>query len=328
MDNYYALLGVDNDAKTDEIRSAYRERKASLDNSTETGRDEARRLNKAWNVLSDPYQRGRYDEQLGSGPDGDDIEVIDDTPMRTNGKAKGATKSTRSGSRDVGPPTIKLPDGARWPAAKQRIIAMVIDLFVLLIIYAAFSFIGHAVADSQHPGAFSRIDQLNSQISGSDQKAIDAANKALSDAKKANAPNQQQLQDNVNKAKAAQSADKKALTDEQGKVGGTQTLYVGIGFLLGAVYLIVPSAITGRTLGKRLQHLKVLREDGTKLRAGDAIKRYGALVLVVYAGSITPLGVILPAIVLYAVLRWMRNNNMQGVHDRFAHTIVVSDATN
>ena len=31
-------------------------------------------------------------------------------------------------------------------------------------------------------------------------------------------------------------------------------------------------------------------------------------------------------IVLFGVTMWMRNPNMQGLHDRFAHTIVVSDA--
>jgi hypothetical protein len=32
--------------------------------------------------------------------------------------------------------------------------------------------------------------------------------------------------------------------------------------------------------------------------------------------------------VLVGVTTWMRNPNMQGLHDRFSHTIVVSDATN
>ena len=30
--------------------------------------------------------------------------------------------------------------------------------------------------------------------------------------------------------------------------------------------------------------------------------------------------------ILFGVTMWMRNPNMQGLHDRFAHTIVVSDA--
>ena len=64
MDDYYDLLGVDADAPTDDIRAAYREQKAALDDSTDgDAKADAAKLNKAWNVLSDPYQRGRYDEQ-------------------------------------------------------------------------------------------------------------------------------------------------------------------------------------------------------------------------------------------------------------------------
>ena len=60
-DDYYDLLGVDSDAPTDDIRSAYRDKKAALGDQGDKA--DAAALNKAWNVLSDPYQRGRYDEQ-------------------------------------------------------------------------------------------------------------------------------------------------------------------------------------------------------------------------------------------------------------------------
>ena len=55
------------------------------------------------------------------------------------------------------------------------------------------------------------------------------------------------------------------------------------------------------------------------------VKRYGPLVLVAFALLITPIGLLGAAIVLFGVLRWMRNPNFQGIHDRFAHTIVVTD---
>src|SRR3954452_8274606 len=285
MDDYYELLGVESDAQTEDIRVAYRERKAALDNTTDAGREEARRLNKAWNVLSDPYQRGRYDAQLDSTPvDGDDIEVIDDTPARKNGSSKKSSSSKplskaeqRAKAREVGPPTIDLSAGTHWPKSKNRIIAMVIDLFVLIVIYAGFSLLGHAVANNQNPGTYKRIDDLTSLTTGDDQKAIDNAKKQLDDAKKNNASNQQQLQTTYDQAKQKQKNDQKQLDDARGEVAGTESLFAGIGFLLGGLYLIIPSIFTGRTFGKRTQHLKVIREDGSRLRTGDAIKRYGAL---------------------------------------------------
>jgi uncharacterized RDD family membrane protein YckC len=85
--------------------------------------------------------------------------------------------------------------------------------------------------------------------------------------------------------------------------------------------------LTGRTLGKRIQHLKTLREDGAPLGLRGAVVRFGLIVLVTFVLYFV-LQQIAAVIVLFGVTMWMRNPNMQGVHDRFAHTIVVSDAGN
>jgi uncharacterized RDD family membrane protein YckC len=71
--------------------------------------------------------------------------------------------------------------------------------------------------------------------------------------------------------------------------------------------------------------LKVLRDDGSPTRAGDVIKRYGLIIIVgfVLYLFVRELGAV---IVLVGVTTWMRNPNFQGIHDRVAHTIVVSDA--
>jgi uncharacterized RDD family membrane protein YckC len=75
-ESHYELIGVEPDASKDEIRSAYRERLEDLRGKAEKGRsDQARvgareetaRLNTAWQVLSDPYQRERYDTELSGG---------------------------------------------------------------------------------------------------------------------------------------------------------------------------------------------------------------------------------------------------------------------
>jgi len=82
-ESHYELIGVEPDASKDEIRSAYRERIEQLRDKAETGRsDKARdgaraetaRLNAAWQVLSDPYQRERYDIQLSGGATGTETE--------------------------------------------------------------------------------------------------------------------------------------------------------------------------------------------------------------------------------------------------------------
>ena len=96
-------------------------------------------------------------------------------------------------------------------------------------------------------------------------------------------------------------------------------------FFLGFLYLAIPTALTGRTLGKRIQHLKTLREDGSPLGLRGAVVRFGLIVLVTFVLYFV-LQQIAAVIVLFGVTMWMRNPNMQGVHDRFAHTIVVSDA--
>src|SRR6266849_6841455 len=79
MDDYYELLGVDEDAPVDDIRSAYRDKKAAVDTSAgDDAKSDVAKLNKAWNVLSDPYQRGRYDQQRHIAGDDDEDDDYDD----------------------------------------------------------------------------------------------------------------------------------------------------------------------------------------------------------------------------------------------------------
>jgi curved DNA-binding protein CbpA len=331
--DYYVLMGVDPSADLDTIRTAYRTRKEAA-----SGED-AKNLNKAWNVLSDPYQRGRYDEQRAESGNGEadvDLTAADDQPS-TNGNGAAAPSSPPSKGRqsarkprEVPPPTLTLPAGVKLADRRRRLMAMVTDLFVLLLLYAALTAIGHAVANSQHPGAYSQIDHYT--------KVVDDANKAKSSAKsdldKAKATNDQKKIADAQKTYDEKSSDytaaNKQLTHYQDLVSPIQNLFVAIFFVVGMAYLIVPSVLTGRTFGKRMQHLKVVREDGSPLHAWDSMVRYGSVVIITYLLTtlLGPLGLLLgPAIVLFAVTRWMSNRNFQGMHDRFAHTIVIDDGT-
>ena len=82
-ESHYDLIGVESDASKEEIRSAYRERIEALRGKVENGRSdqvrdgarvETARLNAAWQVLSDPFQRERYDIQLSGGATGAEPE--------------------------------------------------------------------------------------------------------------------------------------------------------------------------------------------------------------------------------------------------------------
>ncbi len=336
MDDYYSLLGVGADVATDEIRPAYRERKATIDSASESGKADAAKLNKARNVLSDPYQRGRYDEQRTRASDDDDA-VEDDIDVRGNGRrtkagAGAAARPARRGrqgrgGRQLGPPTITPPPGTRFPAPKQRVIAMSIDLLVLLGLFIVAAYVvAPAIANATNKAAVDRVDVLRKEVDA-DAKLRDDKNKALTEAKKTN--NQKVIADAQAKADAAKKKyndANDAFTKEGNKLQPIFYSVIGGLFLAGFLYLVIPTIASGRTLGKRLQHLRVLRDDGSALRAGDAIKRYGVLILVTFALFFV-VGPLAGAIVLVGVIGWMRNANMQGIHDRFAHTMVVSDDT-
>lgn len=333
MDDYYALLGVDADASVDDIRGAYRERKDGIDTGSESGKASAARLNKAWNVLSDPYQRGRYDEQRATaeadgtlGESGTDVEVSTNGSSATGNDRRARTQAARE-ARAVAQrtPTITLPEGMHFPRQKQRVIAMVIDLFVLLVFVLGIGWLGaNALAKHEKPEVFDRVNELNDQIDAQSKVKSDA-DKLVSADKKANDTAKQQVdQKTSDDAKKKIDDLTKQRDSEYKKVGGYLFAGTAVAFGLGFIYLVVPSAITGRTLGKKLQRLKVVREDGSPLGWRGSISRYGLIVMVTFVLYLL-LREFAGIIVLFGVTMWMRNPNMQGLHDRFAHTLVVSD---
>src|SRR5882757_1652235 len=151
MSDHYELFGVEPDATKDEIKAAYRSEVESADSARRA------QLNRAWNVLSDPIQRQRYDEQIASAGDGDDADVTDEvgdaggsqvaarratgarrgpdskilkaeaTAATTNGAAKNGAAKGRDAEKDARPvgrqplePTVELPDGMHLATKKAR----------------------------------------------------------------------------------------------------------------------------------------------------------------------------------------------------------------
>jgi curved DNA-binding protein CbpA len=346
MDDYYSLLGIDADASVDDIRGAYRLRKDGLDTATDAGKADAAKLNKAWNVLSDPYQRGRYDEKRAEAADRGGVDEGDEDASSNGSSAKSSAtgfkglqasaKSSRQeraqSTRDARAarlnktPTIALPPGTSWPSTRQRIVAMVTDLAVLLlIVFTISSFGGQAFAKSQKPDIVKTVDARNSDITKASKVKSDADARVSADKKANNTAAQATDQKASDAAKTQITNLTKQRDDAFAKLNGYYTAATALAFLVGFLYLAIPTAISGRTLGKRLQHLKTLREDGTPLGLGGAAVRYGLVVGVTFAFSLV-LQQLAAVIVLFGVTMWMRNPNMQGLHDRLAHTIVVREA--
>ena len=194
-DNYYEELGVEPGASRDEIRDAHRRRVSDLEAAREkkgisesqlqANRDEVARVRAAWNVLSDPFQRQRYDAQLDAPADGD-VELVDDddagpragteqqlTGWRKllappppkenaggakNGNGKKAAQPTNRRNRPE--PTIVLPEGMQLAEPRQRGMAMLFDIAVLLVIYTGISFLLPAVIQSDYSDIVKQIDKV------------------------------------------------------------------------------------------------------------------------------------------------------------------------
>jgi curved DNA-binding protein CbpA len=248
MTDHYELFGVEPDATKDEIKAAYRSEVESADSQRRA------QLNRAWNVLSDPIQRQRYDETLSAsmaGGDGDGGEqtgggaviipskratgarrgpdVIDANSVATNGSGSNGSGNNGGGSGGdgggAGGPGPIGPSGLEVAAAKPRSLAMAFDLSILIVIFLVVQFAGVAIIKNQYPVQTDKIDALVKQADRADKaksKAEDAQDKAddaLSDAKKKGSNGDvAEARDKADAAEAkAKAADKKA-TDVNDKL--------------------------------------------------------------------------------------------------------------
>jgi len=364
----YDVLGVEASADKDAIKSAYQERLAEVqgDVQREQGtkkpdqgsidgyRREEASIRGAWQVLSDPYQRGRYDATIemtgdGSGADdGDDADDDDDAPVpaRSNARPSARQPAVDRRGRPVRerPPglfsTEPLPTPSSWPAGlhppppRARVLAMLVDMFVLgTIFFVGIFLVAPAVLDQMYPKETHKLELVNDcqdrlaieqdrdpqsarQIAKAETYCINHGRVTLASAsKRENRGKSARIDDDVTRA------DDRA-KDLRGKIApGTYGLQFGL-IALMLLYLVPSSVRTGRTFGKRLFQIRAVQIDGSPLSTRAAIARYGSVVLAaMFLGSfIFPLGF---ALVLFGVLAWPRNPNLQGLHDRLAKTIVV-----
>ncbi|MET0896188.1 MAG: RDD family protein [Acidimicrobiia bacterium] len=194
-ENYYEVLGVDPGASRDELREAYRtkvddltaarEKKGVTDSQLASNRAQVASLRSAWNVLSDPFQRSRYDERVVNASDavgGDDVEIVDDAgaggepQVQLTGwrklMAPPPAKPTASGvkpgtGKDAPPPrgrrepTIVLPDGMQIAQPKTRGMALLFDLAVVLVILYAVQFIVPPMIQSDYKDIQSQVIEVD-----------------------------------------------------------------------------------------------------------------------------------------------------------------------
>jgi curved DNA-binding protein CbpA len=337
MTDHYELLGVEPDATKDEIRAAYR---AGIEDADS---DERAQLNRAWNVLSDPVQRQRYDDALASG---DEDAAAVGAPARS-GARRGSESSVPEvvddAPADSAParrvplePTKAVPPGMVLADAKTRSLAMVFDISVLLVIFLVVQFAGVAIIDNQYPEQTDRIDTLVDRVDDADQEvddaeeALDRAENRLTDARQDNdAAAEADAREDVDQAEArVREAERRSedlndeLVEAQNELRPQYLMITAAVFVLSLLYTVPMSARTGQTLGKRLRKVRLVREDGSAPRWGASLTHYGVPIAValLLSGFLGPLALVAG---LGMVLWNIRDRNRQGVHDKLAHTFVV-----
>jgi curved DNA-binding protein CbpA len=222
-DNYYEELGVEPGASRDELREAHRQRVADLEaargkkgiseSQLQANRDQVARVRAAWNVLSDPFQRQRYDSQLASDSESSgEVELVDDDaapqPARgaeltgwrkllappppkdaggagnRNGTAKG--KPAAAGNRRPRPePSVELPAGMTIAEPRTRGMALLFDISVLIVIFFAVSLVVPRLIQSNYQDIQDRISKVGDLKDA--RSSLDDAQKSVDNAKSASA---------------------------------------------------------------------------------------------------------------------------------------------
>jgi RDD family len=208
-ENHYEELGVETGASRDEIRDAHwarvadleaaREKKGVTEAQLQQNREAVARVRKAWNVLSDPYQRGRYDQRIAA-PTAADVELIDDDdetaggaeveltgwrkfmappPPRQTGTKNG--KKPPTGGRPRPEPTIVLPDGLQLAEPRARGMALLFDLAVLAVLFFGVNFVVPGVIQSDYSHIQKQITKVNDLHDA--RVSIDDAQSSLAKAK-------------------------------------------------------------------------------------------------------------------------------------------------
>ena len=314
-DSHYETLGVSPSASRDEIRDAYRARVSELDPETWKGdaserRERAASVNKAWNVLSDPFQKERYDSGIDDSISGiDDIDVdIDEVDGVTNGTGGGKPARGAAGARGIVRTRIT-PTGLTLAPTRSRINALSVDVLVIIVLLFGLNYIAGALF--ANPAVQVTVNDevvSTTEIKDSTAEAVRQVEepKAKAEWEKDN-PKAKPLKDND------------VQVDEVDVVPGTITLiFQLITLVVALLYTVVPTVRTGQTLGKRIFKNKLVSVDGANVGWSQSLLHYGVPIAVAVAlallGAVVAIGMILWSI-------WDKNG--QGINDKIAKTFVV-----
>jgi uncharacterized RDD family membrane protein YckC len=352
-ENYYEELGVEPGASREEIREAHRQRVADLEaergkkgvteSQLQANRDEVARVRAAWNVLSDPFQRQRYDAQLDA-PTGEEVELVDDddagpqpgteqqlTGWRKllappppkqgaggakSGNGKGAAQTANRRNRPE--PTIVLPGEMQLAEPRQRGMAMLFDIAILLVIYTGVSFLLPAVVQSDYSDIVKQIDKVSvlhdKQVDLNDAdtaKEEEAAQEEVDDAEA------EVRDEGINPPATARASDNKETELRESIVGTQYAISITI-LVLGLLYLVPSTARTGRN-----RRIKVGRVDGSPVTWWSAFVRFFIPLAIAFM-LLIPLSTLAPLLGL-AIVGWsFFDRNRQGIHDKLARTVVVA----
>jgi uncharacterized RDD family membrane protein YckC len=202
---------------------------------------------------------------------------------------------------------------------RSRGMALLIDFGILFVIYiVALSVVLPALLKDQYPAQTDRIDAINKEIKRLDREKGNADDDA----------NDKKLSKVQQDAAKQKSKDLQKQIDKKNEqitniAKDFQTFALLMYAVLLAIFLLyaVPStAISGKTLGMRLRHVRVVRADGSPVTWAGAFGRFvvpfAVALLLPQLGAVIGLGM---------VLWFLRDKNRQGVHDKIARTLVVAD---
>lgn len=256
---HYEVLGVSPHASKEELRTAYQSRLAAAqptgggrrgpgEAEVAAARAETARINRAWQVLSDPFQRQRYDAELPvpvepvprGGVEGDELDELDEV----------------GGDLELLPPppgaeSGRYAGGLELASAGRRVAAALVDVVTMAAVFLG-------------------IMALVGSVAGVDS----------------------------------------GLPLYASVVGTAEALLIG--------YVLIPTARTGQSLGKRMTYIMVVDRATGRLPAPRRVLARYAVPMALFL-----LGQLGWTFALFFGLSWGLNRDGVSLGDRLARTAVV-----